>query len=177
MSVKIIHITGASGSGTTTIAKAIQEHFGYTHLDTDDFFWEDTDPPFTQKTSLHERRLKLGNAMKAAGKCVISGSLTEWGDVFIPQFDLVLYVSTSTTVRLERLRQRELQSFGDRILPGGDMFDNHQKFIQWAAQYDTGGPDMRSAGHHKKWLEQIPCPVIFLDGAAPLHETLAKLPL
>ena len=32
---KHIHIFGASGSGTTTIAKAVSERLGYAHFDSD----------------------------------------------------------------------------------------------------------------------------------------------
>ncbi|MCP4754781.1 MAG: hypothetical protein GY866_28215 [Proteobacteria bacterium] len=34
------HITGASGSGTTTVGKVISEKTGFSHFDTDDFFPE-----------------------------------------------------------------------------------------------------------------------------------------
>ena len=41
-----IHILGASGSGTSTLAKAISLRHGHRFLDTDDFYWKPTDPPF-----------------------------------------------------------------------------------------------------------------------------------
>ena len=41
-----IHILGASGSGTTTLASAIADEHGHRHLDTDDFFWIPTNPPY-----------------------------------------------------------------------------------------------------------------------------------
>ena len=34
-----IHILGASGSGTTTLAQALSTVLHNTHLDTDDYFW------------------------------------------------------------------------------------------------------------------------------------------
>lgn len=172
MGIHVIHITGASGAGTTTLAKELQKRFGYTHLDTDDFFWEPTDPPFTKKREAGARRKLLAEAMDAAERCVLSGSLTEWGDVFIPRFDLVLYVHTPTKIRVERLREREFREFGERIRPGGDMYEEHRAFIEWAGQYDTGGMEMRSALHHREWLKQIKCPVIEADGTAEPEELL-----
>jgi hypothetical protein len=41
-----IHIVGASGSGTTSLASAIAAQCGHRHLDTDDFFWMPTSPPY-----------------------------------------------------------------------------------------------------------------------------------
>jgi adenylate kinase family enzyme len=44
-----ILVTGASGSGTTTLGKALAEQLACAFLDADDFFWFPTNPPFTQK--------------------------------------------------------------------------------------------------------------------------------
>lgn len=35
---KIIHLFGASGSGTSTLGKYIREKLGYFFMDTDDYF-------------------------------------------------------------------------------------------------------------------------------------------
>ena len=43
-----IHILGASGTGTTTLASAIAAKHGHRHLDIDDFFWVPTDPPYRE---------------------------------------------------------------------------------------------------------------------------------
>ena len=107
MLANIIHITGASGAGTTTLAKAICGRFGHAHFDTDDFYWEPTNPPFTQKRAVDQCQRLLAEAIDSAEKCVISGSLTEWGDIFLPKFGLIIYVSTPAEVRLQRLQARE----------------------------------------------------------------------
>lgn len=175
MKYRAIHITGASGSGTTTLARRICETYGYVHFDTDDFFWEPSDPPYTRKRAIAERQRLLANALDGACAWALSGSLTDWGDLFIPRFDLVIYVSAPVEVRLRRLRAREHEQFGARILPGGDMFEEHQAFLDWAMQYDTGGMDMRSEAMHRAWLKQLPCPVIRADGTVPPEENLLLL--
>ena len=98
---------------------------------------------------------------------VIAGSLTDWGDVLIPDFTLAVRVETPTPVRLSRLKQREHAHFGARIDPGGDMHEAHQAFIEWAALYDDGGPDMRSRAKHDVWQKLLRCPVIQVDGSLP----------
>ena len=40
-----IHILGASGSGTTTLGRALAARLQCPHFDTDDCFWLPTDPP------------------------------------------------------------------------------------------------------------------------------------
>jgi len=52
---RIVHITGASGSGTTTLGRALAERLGWMHLDTDDFYWLPTDPPYREKRPAETR--------------------------------------------------------------------------------------------------------------------------
>jgi adenylate kinase family enzyme len=175
MGVDVIHILGASGSGTTTLGIAISERYGYIHLDTDDFFWEKTDIPFTVRREKILRQNMLSDAVTEAGKCVISGSLCGWGDVFISRFDLVIYISAPAEIRKKRLIDREFNRFGNRILPGGDMYDEHIKFIEWAMAYDTADVNMRSAKLHEEWLKQFTCPVIRLNGTDTCEHNFNRL--
>lgn len=172
----VIHLFGASGSGTTTLGRAISEAMGYAHLDTDDYFWLPTDPKFTTKRPIPERLAMMTADMDAAEKgAVISGSLTGWGDVLIPRFTLAVRVVTATEVRIERLRQREYAHFGERIREGGDMHANHEEFLAWAAQYDTGDITMRSKACHDAWQATLPCPVVTVNGADTLESSVRKV--
>jgi adenylate kinase family enzyme len=102
-----IHIFGASGSGTTTLAAALAAKHGHRHLDTDDFYWFGTDPPFRHVRPVGERLALLRRALADSPSWVLSGSLCGWGDPFIPEFDLVVFLVVPTEVRLARLRARE----------------------------------------------------------------------
>ena len=172
MKHKIIHVVGASGAGTSTIGQALECKYGYKWLDTDGYFWQKTDPPFI-KSLPHEERVKLMSAaVQEHPKCVISGSLCGWGDVFIPQFDLVVFVDTPTDIRIERLEKREAERFGERIRAGGDMYENHLDFIEWAKSYDTYDPPKRCRGLHEEWFKSLPCQLLRLDGTKPVDELL-----
>lgn len=172
----VIHLFGASGSGTTTLGRALSEVMDYVHLDTDDYFWLPTDPAFTQKRPIPERLVMMNAAIDAAERgAVISGSLTGWGDVLIPRFTLAVRVVTETDVRIERLRAREYARFGERIREGGDMHEEHEAFIAWAAQYDSGDVTMRSKACHDAWQEALPCRVITVDGTAPLESSVSRV--
>jgi len=174
MSYNIIHIVGASGAGTSTLGQALEREYGYKWLDTDGYFWQKTDPPFV-KSLPHEERVKLMNAaIQEYPKCVISGSLCGWGDVFIPQFDLVIFIDTPTDIRIERLEKREAERFGERICKNGDMYENHIDFIEWAKGYDTSD-DGRCRKVHEEWLKNISCPVLRLDGTKSVDKLLEEI--
>ena len=94
--INIIHVLGASGSGTSTLGKEIENKLKYIHLDVDDYFWLPTSPPFIRKREIEERKNLLMNDISSAEKCVIAGSLCGWGDIFIPVFDLIILIEVPT---------------------------------------------------------------------------------
>jgi hypothetical protein len=106
---------------------------------------------------------------------VVSGSLCGWGDVAIPLFELVVFLWVPQDIRMARLRQREHARFGERILPGGDMYESSQAFLARAASYDEGGLDIRSRQRHDQWLGMLPCPIICFEGEYTIEEHLAVL--
>jgi adenylate kinase family enzyme len=171
-----IHILGASGSGTTTLGAALADRLGYTHLDTDSFYWEPTDPPFQRSRPVAERQSLLGAALDASPSWILSGSLVSWADPFIPLFDCAIFLQLPATVRMERLKERELKRYGaDRLSPGGDMHDTHLEFLAWASQYESAGVEMRSLAMHQAWMKQLTIPIYPLDGLLTTEQQIALL--
>ena len=171
----IIYIYGASGSGTSTLGRKICDELGYKFMDTDDYLWVPTDPQYTTKRSKEERVALMKKDMDDAENMVISGSLSGWGDELIPFFTLAIRLVTDVNVRIERLKKREKQKFGNRIMPGGDMYENHLDFLEWAKNYDTGNVKMRSKAKHDEWQKQLQCKLLVLDGADDLQENFEKV--
>ena len=167
-----IHILGASGSGTTTVGRALAEHLHVPHFDTDDYFWVPTDPPFTHQRARPERQQLLMDALTAHDAWVVSGSLCGWGDMAIPLFELVVFLSIPHDIRMTRLRQREHERFGERILPGGDMYVSSQAFLAWAASYEMVAWTYGVDGYTKSGLECCPVPSSALRGSTASRSTL-----
>lgn len=169
MAKNVIHIFGASGSGTSTLGEKICSELGYKFMDTDDYFWLPTNPKFTAKRDVKERLTMMKTDIRNAENVVISGSLVDWGDVLIPLFTLAIRLETATDIRISRLEQRERARFGARIDLGGDMFTNHQEFIAWAKSYDSGDLCMRSKAKHDEWQKLLQCKLIELNGADDIN--------
>ena len=160
-----IHVFGASGSGTSSIAREIARTYGHRHLDTDDYYWMATWPPFREKRPIDERLTLLRGAFRESSTWVLSGSLCGWGDPLIPEFDLLVFLDVPTPVRLARLARREQGRYGaEALASGGALHREHQEFMDWAAQYDGGGPEMRSRAMHEIWMAGIACPIVRLEG-------------
>jgi adenylate kinase family enzyme len=171
-----IHIFGASGSGTTTLASAIASRYGHRHLDTDDFYWLPTDPPFRRPRPREARLALLRSALAESATWVLSGSLCGWGDTLIPEFDLVVFILVPTEVRLARLRAREIARYGqEAIAAGGELHESHIAFLDWAGRYDLGGLDIRSRALHEAWLVGLPRVPLRLEGDRSVVEHLKQI--
>lgn len=171
-----IHIFGASGSGTTSLASVIAGKHGHRRLDTDDFYWAATDPPYREKRPRDQRLALLRQALLGSAPWVLSGSLCGWGDPLIPDFDLAVFLVVPTPVRLARLRAREIARYGHQaIAMGGELHQAHVEFLEWASGYDTGGLEMRSRALHETWLAALPGAILRLEGDRPVGEQLAQI--
>lgn len=155
-----IHIFGASGSGTTTIAKAVCNQLGCKHFDSDDYYWLQSREPFTvkrpQDECLEMMRKDLGNDEQ----WILSGSIANWGNSLIPFFDLVVFAYVPQDVRIERLRKREYERYGDSMLSGGRRYEATEEFLKWAQSYDSGTMGGRSLQKHELWLDEVKCPIL-----------------
>lgn len=171
-----IHITGASGSGTSTLGRALCARFGLPHFDTDSYFWLPTDPPFQTAWPMPDRLERLAKDLRGQASWVLSGWLCGWGDPLISRFDLVVFLHVPTPIRLARLRAREERLFGREALePGGRMHERHAAFLEWTARYDTAGIEIRGLARHTAWLATLACPVLRLLGEMPIDREVEMI--
>lgn len=64
----IIHLYGASGSGTSTLGGFISEKLGDTSMDSDDYYWLKTKPEYTVSRDIPKRlRLMEKDIMESKG--------------------------------------------------------------------------------------------------------------
>jgi adenylate kinase family enzyme len=170
-----VGITGASGCGVTTLGAALADRLDAVHIDTDHHFWVATDPPYQVKRDVPERLVRLEAEQARTGRWVISGTLDAWAEPALRDAELILFLEVPTKVRLERLRRRERERFGDALLPGGAMHEIHREFIHWAAHYDDGTLPGRSRPRHERWLAALAMPVLRLDGTRPTAELVSAI--
>lgn len=168
-------ITGASGSGTTTLARAVATRWAVPHADVDDYYWVPTTPPYTTKRDPAERLRLMREVFVGRDAWVLSGTLMGWGDPLIDTFDAVVFVSLRHETRMARLHAREVTRYGSAIEPGGEREAAHREFLDWAAGYEDPGFDGRNRDRHEAWLAALPCPVLRVDSSRPVGELVAEI--
>ncbi|MCU0756656.1 MAG: GNAT family N-acetyltransferase [Xanthomonadales bacterium] len=160
-----IHLTGASGTGTTTLGAALAAELDAVHLDADAFYWLSSDPPFQHKRAAEQRLAALHEQLQAAPRAVLSGSIVGWGTAVEDAFDLIVFLQLDAAIRVERLCQREIARLGHA----------DPAFLERAAQYDEGPPEGRSLAKHQRWLAARRCPVLTLAGDLSVAERVARV--
>jgi adenylate kinase family enzyme len=175
MEFRHIHIAGASGSGTTTLGAALAQAIGAKHLDVDDFAWEATEPPFMQRRAPLERSAMFRAAIEDVPRWVLSGSLLRWGDELSPLFDLVVFLHIPPDVRIARLSARERARYGSKIDPGGAQYESNLAFMAASRGYENGDYPVQNLVNARAWLGRLACPVLEIEGAVPLAESLAAV--
>lgn len=164
-----IILFGSAGSGKTTLGKIIAQALGFPYFDIDDYIWRsDTPKPFSVMYSREDKRDRLMADISRGEHFVMAGSMDSFHQPFDPLFDLGVLLTAPWEVRQERLHARELRAFGERILPGGDMYADHQRFLEASMRYDSDGSPCYSV--HSAWADSLPCPVLRLNGAESLEE-------
>ncbi|WP_099204919.1 AAA family ATPase [Scatolibacter rhodanostii] len=155
-----IHLFGASGSGTTSIAKRASELLQFVHFDSDHYFWLPTEEPFAVERPREECYSLMEKDFSSHQNWILSGSVIGWGEELTPLFDLAIFVYVPAEIRLERLRKREFERYGDAMMPGGLYYEKSQKFLSWAADYDGKPKNGRSLAKHQEWMKTLPCPIL-----------------
>lgn len=165
-----IYVNGGSGSGTTTLGRALASAWAVPHADTDDYYWLPTAPPYTDPRDVADRLRLMEEVFLGRDAWVLSGSLTGWGDPLTPYFDGVVFLTLDAETRLARLQAREAARYGAEVAPGGAREHAFLEFMDWAARYEDPEFDGRSLATHERWISTLTCPVLRLDGARPVGE-------
>ncbi|MBD1391739.1 shikimate kinase [Mucilaginibacter glaciei] len=165
-----IHIMGASCAGSTTLGQALADKLHIPYFDTDDHFWVKTGIPYTVKREPTLRIQALKDDMAKQESCIVGGSLVSWGEEWKAMFDLVVFLYLPAEIRLNRLKAREVERYGDTIYTDPVRNQLYKDFIAWAAKYDDRNFTGRNIGIHEDWFGSVTCPVLQIRGDKTVDE-------
>lgn len=74
-----LHLFGASGTGVTTLGEALGRLLGVPYFDSDAYYWEPSDPPFTKRRPAQVRDVALAHDVARADGWILGGSIGAWG--------------------------------------------------------------------------------------------------
>ncbi|MCJ8211119.1 adenylate kinase [Mucilaginibacter sp. RS28] len=167
-----IHIVGASCAGSTTLGMRLSVELGYPYFDSDNYFWERTDQPYTVKRSVELRNELLKKDITGLNDFIVGGSLVSWGEGWQSAFDLVVFLYVPPEIRMQRLHNRELERYGEAIFTDAERKRQYQEFVDWASAYDKPDNPRRSLAVHEHWLKQVTCALIEIRGDTTVDERI-----
>lgn len=176
-----IAVFGLNGSGKSTLTHALAKQIGYWEMDVEDYYFphqkvsrymalehlphtlENTDIlPFSSSLSKDEVQRKLIEDIQIHPRFILCGVAMNWGEEILTKIDIAFWIRTPKEERLDRIAKRELLRFGQRVLPGGDMYEQQRTFHEFAASRDLKSLEESAAKLH--------CPVYMVDGTRSVQE-------
>ena len=136
-------------------------------MDIEDYYFEDAEIPYSKSRSRKEVMLLMEQDVIKYPNFIISAVNADLGEKINSLYECVIYIQVPLDIRLNRVKQRAFDKFGDRVLVGGDMYEQEQGFFDFVVNKTMGKTD--------EWLKCLSCPIIYIDGTNPIDETIRLL--
>lgn len=184
---KGIAIVGLNGGGKSTLTHALSVATGYFEMDVEDYYFPEQSSsrkwsldhdsvistdylgelPFSVPRSKREVEAAIRIDMEVHPEFIIAGVTMNWSEEILSKINVAFLVQTPLETRLERLKSREEKRFGERAMPGGDMYAQQLEFREVIRSKDDSVV--------KKSIEKLGCPVIVIDGTLPIEENIETM--
>ena len=146
-----ILMCGLNGAGKSTLGKALAEALHYRFIDNEDLYFPKTDPhaPYGVQRSREEVEQLLLDEIEAHPDFVFTSVKGDYGEKVRSCFQYAVLVSVPRELRLQRVRGRSFQKFGERMLPGGDLYEQEQSFFAFV--------EARAENTVEEWARVLRC--------------------
>jgi len=161
-----IIVCGLNGSGKSTLGKALADKLGFCFIDNEDLYFSKTDPDYLYASArTHEEVEKLLISEVNAHKDFVFASVKgDHVEAFYPFIQYAVLIDVPKDIRIQRVRNRSFQKFGNRMLPGGDLYEQEEQFFAYV--------ESRSNNTVEEWLQSLKCTVIRVDGTKPIEQNV-----
>lgn len=161
-----ILICGLNGAGKSTLGKALAEKLGYYFIDSENLYFskQNDDYRFSSQRTDKEAEEVLLKKIEKNKNFVLASVKGNYGKIFPQCIKMAIMLEVPKEIRLQRVKNRSFQKFGNRMFPGGDLYEQEKAFFEFVKS--------REGGKVEKWLCTLNCPVIRLDGTKPVQENV-----
>lgn len=161
-----IQICGLNGCGKSTLGRALAEKIGFYFIDNENLYFSNsnTDEPYMNPKSRQDVERLLVEEVSKHPNFVFAAVKGDCGNEIIPMYDYVVLIEVPKRVRSYRVRNRSFQKLGNRMLIGGDLYNQEEAFFQMV--------ESRRDDYVENWLKTVKCPIIRVDGTKPIEENV-----
>ena len=165
-----IIVFGANGSGKTTLGCELARILNFKHMDIEDYYFIKSETPHIPYANARSREECLNLMLVDIFKYrsfVITAVNGDFGEKISSMYDLAIYITAPVEIRIKRIEQRTYERYGERVLMGGDMYEQELKFLEFAAS--------RSMKPVDEWAKTLTCPIIHIDGTIDWYTNAANI--
>lgn len=161
-----IIVCGLNGAGKSTLGRALANELQFRFIDDEELYFPKEDPQYLYASPRpHEEveRLLL-REMKAHENFVFACVKGDYGGAVYPFFRYAVLIEVPKELRMQRVRERSFQKFGNRMLPGGDLYEKEEAFFTFVGS--------RAENTVEEWVKVLRCPILRVDGTKPIEENV-----
>lgn len=164
-----IIICGGNGSGKSTLGKALAQAMGISFMDNEDYYFPGEKTGYKYACALTKEELIpiLQNDMEQAEDWIFASVKGDYGERIESLFTYAVLLQVPKEVRMQRIRNRSHDKFGEKMLPGGELYEREQRFFDMVQN--------RPEDYAESWVLKLKCPVIRVDGRRPVQENVELL--
>lgn len=159
-----IIICGLNGAGKSTLGKTLAEKLHFHFIDIENLYFPKTNPDYiyaSPRTS-EDVEERLLYEIRTHENFILASVKGDYGEDIYSFFQCAILLDVPKDIRLQRVKERSFQKFGNRMLSGGDLFEQEEKFFRFV--------ESRNENTVEEWIKSLKCPVIRMDGTKPIDE-------
>ncbi len=166
MSFMGIIICGLNGTGKSTLGKALAEKLHFHFIDIENLYFPKTNPNYIYASprTREDVEERLLCEIRTHENFILASVKGDYGEELYSFFQCAILLDVPRDIRLQRVKDRSFQKFGNRMLSGGDLFEQEEKFFRLV--------ESRNEDAVEEWVKSLKCPVIRIDGTKPIDENI-----
>ncbi len=159
-------ICGLNGTGKSTLGKTLAEKLHFHFIDIENLYFPKTNSDYIYASSCTREDVveRLLYEIKAHDNFILASVKGDYGEDIYSFFQCAILLDVPKDIRLQRVKERSFQKFGNRMLLGGDLFEQEEKFFRFV--------ESRNENTVEEWIKFLKCPIIRIDGTKPIDENI-----
>lgn len=164
-----IIVCGCNGAGKSTLGRALAQRPGFFFLDAEDIWFDKADPSnaYAAQRTHEQASALLAREISAHSSFVFAYVTGAYGNALRDSAKVIVRMHAPAALRMRRVKARSFERFGARMQPGGDLFDQEERFFRMVAS--------KAESRIDDWLQTTRCPVVDIDGTKSVEDNLAFL--
>ena len=161
-----IIICGLNGCGKSTLGKALAEKLHFHFIDNEELYFPKTGAHYiygSPRTRDEVEKLLWGE-IRAHENFVFTSVKGDYGDSILPFFQYAILIEVPRDIQIQRVKNRSFQKFGERMLLGGDLHEQEEKFFNFVKS--------RPEDTVEEWMQSLKCSILRIDGTKPIEENV-----